>query len=174
VHLVVRDKEVVMRSRGTQLGRAALVGATCGLIGVAVMTAGEKAEQAVTKRPNSYVPARALLTLTGHRPGDETHPAAWNHAMHWGTGALLGALRGLWAVVGIRGPLANVKHAVVRIAFDQTVENTTGVGAPPTTWQTREQLVDVAHKAVYALVTGIAADALIRPDLESRRGTTSH
>jgi hypothetical protein len=163
-----------MPSRGRQLGRAALVGAACGLIGVAVMTAGEKAEQAVTKRPDSYVPARTLLTLTGHRPGDEKPSAVWNHAMHWGTGALLGSLRGIWAVVAIRGPLANVKHTVVRLAFDQTLENTTGVGAPPTTWPRREQLVDLAHKAVYAVVTGVAADALIKPDLKSRKGTTSH
>lgn len=163
-----------MRGRGTALGRAALVGAACGLIGVAAMTAGEKAEQALTKRPDSYVPARTLLTLLGQRPGDDEQPPVWNHVMHWGTGAALGALRGVWAVVGIRGPLATAKHTVVRLAFDQTLENATGVGAPPTTWPRQEQLVDVVHKAVFALATGIAADALIKPALESRRGTTSH
>ncbi|MGC5075584.1 hypothetical protein [Agrococcus sp. DT81.2] len=163
-----------MSSRGAQLGRAALVGAACGLVGVAAMTLGEKAEQAVTKRPNSYVPARTLLALTGRSPGDGPQSPIWNHAVHWGTGAVLGALRGVWAVVAIRGPLANVKHTVVRLAFDQTLENVTGVGAPPPTWPRQEQLIDVAHKAVYSLVTGMAADALITPDLESRRGTTSH
>lgn len=163
-----------MRGRAAQLGRAALMGAVCGLIGVAAMTAGEKAEQALTKRPNSYVPARTLLTLLGQRPGDDQQPVVWNHAMHWGTGAVLGALRGVWAVTGIRGPLATAKHTVVRLAVDQTLENATGAGAPPTTWPRREQLVDVAHKTLFALATGLAADALIRPDLQSRRGTTSH
>jgi hypothetical protein len=50
------------------------------------MTAAEKAEQRVTHRPNSYVPARALLTLVGRHPGDDDEPQVWAHAMHWSTG----------------------------------------------------------------------------------------
>ena len=138
------------------------------------MTATEKAEQAFTKRPNSYVPARALLTLLGQSPGDSDRPAGWNHAMHWGTGALLGALRGVWAVTGIRGGQATATHTVVRLAFDQTVENATGVGAPPTVWPRTERLVDYGHKAVYAWVTGLVADRMVAPELESRRGVSSH
>ncbi len=59
------------------------------------MTAGEKLEQAVTHRPNSYVPARALLTLLGQQPRDTERPLVSNHAMHWGTGVTLGVLRSL-------------------------------------------------------------------------------
>ena len=153
---------------------AALQGAGAGLIGVAVMTASEKLEQAVTHRPNSYVPARALLTLLGQQPRDTDQPLAWNHAMHWGTGAALGALRGVWAAVGLRGPRAHLAHTVVRLATDQTVENATGVGAPPHTWPIREQVLDVVHKAVYSLATGVVADRCITARMESRRGTTSH
>jgi hypothetical protein len=161
-------------SRGQVLLAAAARGAICGLAGVAVMTAGEKVEQFLTKRPNSYIPARTLLTLLGQRPDDAQKPLVWNHVMHWGTGALLGSVRGIWAVTGIRGPLANTKHTVVRLAFDQTLENATGAGAPPSTWPRKEQVVDVTHKALYSLATGLAADRWIRPVLESRRGTTSH
>ena len=138
------------------------------------MTAGEKLEQAITGRPNSYVPARTLLTLLGRSPGDQERPPVWNHAMHWGTGATLGALRGIWAEIGLRGPRADLAHTVVRLATDQTLENATGVGAPPRTWPLPEQVVDVAHKAVYSFTTGAAADRLIAPVLQSRRGTTSH
>ena len=161
-------------SRARALVPAAGRGVVAGLLGVAVMTTAEKIEQAVTHRPNSYVPARTLLTLLGRHPTDGDRPTVWNHVMHWGTGAVLGALRGVWAVTGIRGPVANVHHTAVRLAFDQTLENSTGVGAPPTTWRGQEQLVDVAHKAVYSVVTGIVADRLIRPVLVSRRGTASH
>lgn len=161
-------------TRGRVLGTAALKGAGAGLVGVAVMTAGEKLEQAVTHRPDSYVPARALLTLLGRRPGDDERPVVWNHAMHWGTGAVVGALRGVWAAVGLRGARAHLAHTAVRLAFDQTVENTTGVGAPPRTWPHDEELVDVVHKAVYALVTGLVAERLVPPVLLSQRGTTSH
>jgi hypothetical protein len=160
--------------RAAALLPAALQGAAAGLIGVAVMTAGEKLEQAVTHRPNSYVPARALLTLLGKQPRDTDQPPVWNHAMHWGTGVTLGALRGLWAAVGLRGPRAHLAHTVVRLATDQTAENVTGVGAPPHTWPVREQVIDVLHKAVYSFTTGAVADRLIATQLESRRGTTSH
>ena len=138
------------------------------------MTVAEKVEQSVTGRPNSYVPARALLTLLGRSPTDDAHPPGWNHAMHWGTGALVGGLRGVWSATGIRGGPATLTHTVVRLAFDQTVENATGVGAPPSTWPRSERLVDVTHKAIYALVTGVVSDRMVAPDLQSRRGVTSH
>jgi len=160
--------------RVRRLARAWAQGAVAGVAGVAVMTAGEKVEQALTGRPSSYVPARALLTLLGRHPTDAEQPVGWNHAMHWGTGALLGGLRGVWAVTGIRGPVASSWHTVVRLAFDQTVENVTGVGAPPMTWPLDERAVDVLHKAVYAAATGLVADRWIRPELRSARGRTSH
>jgi len=163
-----------MATRGRELLGAGLRGAASGLAGVAVMTLGEQAEQAITKRPDSFVPARALRALTGRRSSDARQPAAWNHAMHWGTGALLGSLRGVWSAVGMRGASATAMFAVVRLAFDQTVENTTGVGAPPTTWPRREGAVDLLHKAVYAVATSIVADAVVRPVLERRRGADSH
>jgi hypothetical protein len=161
-------------TRGRALARAAAVGGAAGLVGVAVMTAGEKVEQVLTRRPQSFVPARALLTLLGRRPSDADRPPGWNHAMHWTTGALLGALRGVWSATGLRGPLASTWHTAVRLAFDQTVENVTGVGAPPASWPRQEKLVDVLHKTVYSLVTGAVADRWIAPALESRRGPTSH
>lgn len=159
--------------RGRTLAGAAARGAALGLAGVAVMTAGEKAEQALTHRPDSYVPARTLLTLLGRRPAGDAQPLVWNHVMHYGTGAVLGALRGVWSVVGLRGPRASLAHTVVRLAFDQTLENTTGVGAPPRTWPAQESAVDVLHKAVYSFATGLLTDRLLPPVLESHRGTTS-
>lgn len=163
-----------MRRRNRVLLTAAAQGALCGLAGVAVMTAGELAEQAITKRPDSYVPARALLGLLGRPVADDARPTGWNHAMHWGTGAVVGTLRGVWAAVGIRGASANAHFAAVRLAFDQTIENGTGAGAPPTTWPESELAADLLHKTVYAVATGVLADRLIRPTLESRRGRRSH
>ena len=162
------------RSRAAALLPAAARGVLAGLVGVAVMTAGEKVEQAITHRPNSSVPARALLTLLGRHPSDAPQSPVWNHAMHWGTGALLGALSGVWAAVGLRGPRALVAHTAVRLAFDQTIENTTGVGAPPRTWARGEEVVDVLHKAVYSVTTHLVAQRLVPPTLQSSRGRTSH
>lgn len=160
--------------RLSALGDAAVRGAVAGLLGVAVMTAGEKVEQAFTHRPDSYIPARTLLTLLGRSPTDLDRPTGWNHAMHWGTGAVVGALRGLWSATGIRGARANAMHTVLRLSVDQTLENTTGVGAPPDTWPVAEQLWDFGHKAVYSVATGMFADRLIRSGLVSARGRHSH
>jgi hypothetical protein len=160
--------------RARAIGRAAARGAAAGLLGVVAMTVGEKLEQSVTHRPDSYVPARTLLTLLGRHPRESDRPWVWNHVMHWGTGAALGALRGVWAAVGLRGPRAHAAHTVVRLAFDQTLENATGCGAPPRTWPVREQAWDTAHKAVYSLTTGLFAERLVPPALESGRGRTSH
>jgi hypothetical protein len=153
---------------------AAVSGAGAGLLGVVIMTTGEKLEQLFTRRANSYVPARTLMTLFGAHPTGDDSPWIWNHAMHWGTGAVLGALRGVWAEVGLRGPRANIAHTVVRLATDQTLENATGVGAPPRTWPLHEQVVDIGHKAVYSFATGVLADKLIQPKLQSERGIVSH
>jgi hypothetical protein len=157
------------------LGRAALRGALAGMAGVAVMTLAEKAEQAVTGRPDSYVPARTLTALaTGRRLPGSARPPVRNHLMHWGTGAAVGALRGIWAASGLRGWRASAWHTSVRLATDQTLENATGVGSPPWTWSRRDQIVDAGHKAVYSLVTGALADRLVplapdrRPDGSAR------
>ncbi|MGY1856506.1 hypothetical protein [Modestobacter sp. SYSU DS0290] len=151
-------------------GRAAVRGALAGLAGVAVMTAGEKLEQQLTGRPNSYVPARTLTALTtGRRLPESARPPVPNHLMHWGTGAAVGALRGVWAAAGLRGWRANAWHTSVRLAVDQTLENSTGVGAPPWTWSRRDQVVDVAHKAVYSFATGVFADRLV-PAARGRSG----
>ncbi|MBM7172341.1 hypothetical protein JQK87_28910 [Streptomyces sp. G44] len=140
--------------------RALWQGLLAGTAGVVVMTLGEKAEQRLTGRPDSHVPARTLERLTGmaERPGRP--PLAVNRAMHYGQGALLGVLRSVMAHAGLRGPVSSAQFAVVRLTNDQILENATGVGAPPQTWPRKELVVDLLHKTVYAFATGAVADAL--------------
>jgi hypothetical protein len=137
-------------------------GVAAGLIGGAVMTAIEKAEQALTGRPDSYVPGRTLAHLVG-LPDPDSDRGTRNLAMHFGTAATAGVLRAAMSAANLRGPTASFLHAWVRLAIDQTLENRTGVGAPPPSWPRDELVIDVAHKAVYAFATGAVADALIRP-----------
>jgi len=141
--------------------RALWEGLVAGAAGVAVMTLGEKAEQRLTGRPDSHVPARVLQRLTGmrERPGGR-QPVPVNLAMHFGQGVLLGVLRSVMAHAGLRGPWSSAKFAVVRLTNDQILENATGVGAPPPTWPRGELVVDLLHKSVYAFATGVVADAL--------------
>lgn len=82
----------------------AVRGFAAGLAGVAVMTLAEKIEQQFTRRPNSFVPAHTLERLLGRpgKPDEERQVMNW--AMHWGQGILLGAVRGMMAERGVRGP----------------------------------------------------------------------
>jgi hypothetical protein len=137
-------------------------GVAAGLIGGAVMTAVEKVEQALTGRPDSYVPGRTLAHLA-RLPDPDSDRVTRNLVMHFGTAATAGVLRAVMSVANLRGPTASFLHTWVRLAIDQTLENRTGVGAPPASWPRDELVIDVAHKAVYAFATGAVADALIRP-----------
>jgi hypothetical protein len=143
------------------IGKAAFRGLLAGLAGVAAMTLAEKFEQRLTRRPNSYVPAHTLERLLGmeHKPDEERLMLNW--AMHWGQGVALGAIRGIMAAQGFRGPVGSFMFMNLRLMNDQTLENATGVGAPPWTWPVDEQVLDLVHKGIYAFVTGTVADRLI-------------
>jgi hypothetical protein len=132
-----------------------------GAVGVAAMTAAEKLEQAFTGRPNSYVPAHTLERLLGLPAKPDSERLGMNWAMHWGQGIALGAVRALMARRGIRGPVGSFIFMNIRLMNDQTLENATGVGAPPWTWPVDEQVIDLLHKAVYAFATGAVADRLV-------------
>ena len=141
--------------------RAMVKGLAAGAAGVAAMTLAEKLEQRITGRPNSYVPAHTLERVLGlaHRPDAERLWLNW--AMHWGQGILLGAVRGLMAERGLRGPVGSFLFTNLRLLNDQTLENATGVGTPPWTWPVDEQALDLTHKAIYGFVTGAVADRLV-------------
>jgi hypothetical protein len=136
-------------------------GLLAGGVGTAVMTASEKLEQRFTRRPNSYVPAHTLERLLRRPRKPDRKRLGFNWAMHWGQGILVGVLRALMASRGLRGPRASAVFTGMRLAVDQTLENATGVGAPPWTWPRSERVIDVFHKAVYAFATGAVADRLI-------------
>jgi hypothetical protein len=148
-------------SRPPPLGEVLARGLVAGAAGVAAMTIAEKLEQTFTRRPDSYVPAHTLERLLGlpARPDEERLMMNW--AMHWGQGIALGMVRALMARQGFRGPMGSFLHLNLRLLNDQTLENATGVGAPPWTWPVDEQVVDLLHKAIYAYATGAAADWLV-------------
>src|SRR3954466_446704 len=146
----------------SSIARGAAVGAPSGLAGAGAMVAVSKLEQLVTHRPDSYVPAHTLARLLGLRDPDGDRWAR-NMAMHYLAGATAGMVRGVMSAANLRGPVASLMHANLRLSFDQTLENATGAGAPPWTWPRDELVVDLSHKALYALVTGALSDSLVPP-----------
>jgi hypothetical protein len=146
-------------STAAVLRRGAARGLVAGAVGVVTMTLAEKLEQRFTGRPDSEVPARTLARLIG-RSDRPVSRGRLNPMMHFGQGVLLGSLRGVMAEGGLRGPWSSAMFTVVRLTNDQTLENATGVGAPPWTWPRQELAVDLLHKAIYGFTTGIVADRL--------------
>src|SRR3954451_4761346 len=142
--------------------RTVLIGGGSGLAGAAAMALTARGEQLVTHRPSSYVPAHTLAHLLRLSAPDEERVAR-NLAMYFGTGAVGGLLRGAMAAANLRGPWASGMHTNLRLTIDQTLENATGVGAPPWTWPRDELVIDLAHKSVYSFTTGLLADRLIAP-----------
>jgi hypothetical protein len=142
------------------------LGALSGAAGAAAMAAASKLEQLATGRPDSFVPARTLAHLL-RLPDADRDRWARNMTMHYLAGAIVGALRGVMSASNLRGPFASLMHTNLRLAFDQTLENATGVGAPPWTWPRDELVIDVSHKALYSFVTGALCDALVEPSSAS-------
>jgi len=122
------------------------------------MTLPQKAEQSITHRPNSYVPARTLERLISVRAASDAQLWGLNMAMHYGQGAVAGDVRAIMAWKGIRGPFANFIFVGVRLPLDQSLGNRTGEGAPPWTWPVGEQVLDIMAKTVFAVVTGWVVD----------------
>jgi len=71
------------------------------------------------------------------------------------------AVRAWMARRGLGGPVGSFLFLNLRLLNDQSLENATGVGAPPWTWPRDEQAIDLVHKAVYAFVAGAVADRLV-------------
>jgi hypothetical protein len=156
----IAPHEFDRRQALNQFARGAALGALCGVAGAAVMAGTSKLEQLVTHRPDSYVPAHTLAHLLG-LPDPDADRRGRNMAMHYGSGAVAGAVRGVMSAANLRGPFASLMHTNIRLAFDQTLENATGVGAPPWNQPRDELAIDLVEKTVFGLATGLLADASI-------------
>jgi hypothetical protein len=135
-------------------------GLAAGIVGAVAMTVVEKLEQRFTGRPSSYVPALTLGRLVGIPDEVAERSTTMNLGMHFGQATLLGVVRAMMADGGLRGLRTSAAFTGLRLVNDQTLENYTGAGAPPSTWPRDELAIDVMHKAVYALATGLVADSL--------------
>ncbi|KAJ9625644.1 hypothetical protein H2203_004403 [Taxawa tesnikishii (nom. ined.)] len=141
-------------------GQAVAIGLGAGAIGGLVMTFSNWAEQLITHRPASYVPGHTtgnLFNLSRDR-----HPDILNQVHHYGMAILNAPIRAIMSYYGIIGPFASFMFTGIRIVSDQLAENTAGTSALPWTWPINEQVIDLVHKGVYAIVAGYLCDYYIR------------
>jgi hypothetical protein len=80
-------------------------------------------------------------------------------------GIVVSIARAAASAFGFRGPFVDFIFTGVRLSVDQTLENWTGAGAPPWTWPVSEQVLDIVHKTVFAMVTGYVGAKLYLSDV---------
>jgi len=68
----------------------------------------------------------------------------------------------LLAYYGVIGPIASFMFTGIRLTMDQVLENAAGTSVWPWMWPINEQVVDLVHKGVYAVVVGYVVDWYVR------------
>jgi len=156
----VKDLALAPRHQSS-VGEAIVYGIAAGIVGTVALNIANAIEQRLTGRPNSYVPGHTFQRLLHleEKPDADSGPA--NTAFQWGIGAMSGALRGVMSQAGMRGPYATFIHLAARVCTDQSLENIANRSSAPWTWPYDEQVLDMAHKGAYAIVTGMITDRLV-------------
>lgn len=142
-------------------------GLVAGTVGAAAMTLSNMVEMRfVTGRSGSTVPARAVETVTGVEPADESSETRLNELSHWGYGAAQGAVRGLIGAAGLRGVGGALAHYAAVWGGQQALMPALGVGAPTWRYGRKAITIDLVHHTVYVAATSLAYEWL---DRRSRR-----
>ncbi len=137
-------------------------GLVAGLAGTAVMTVSSTLEANLSGRGASSTPADALSAALRVRPDGEAGEQRLNTVAHWGYGTAWGAVRGVLAAMGLRGPAAGLLHFALVWGGEQAVLPSLGVGSPTPKYGAKATATDVAHHVVYAVATSAAYEWLDR------------
>ncbi len=148
------------------MNRILVKGTLAGLVGTAAMTVAQRLEMSATGRAPSTVPGEVAARLLGHPEPDAV--ARLNLPTHWAHGAAMGPLRGALAGMGLRGVTGSAVFFAMMWAGDAMLYRALGITDRPSRWSPAELATDVGHKALYALVTGVAYD-ILAPRRRARR-----
>lgn len=140
-----------------------LRGIVAGIGGTVVMTVFQKCiEMPLTKRGESFAPARFAEKVTPARAGSPTGLRRLNWFTHVALGAMWGTAYGIAAARGLRGQKA--VNAVFGVVYVGDVALNTALGLyRPWQWSAKGALVDVVDKYVQAQGTGAVFDRLLDP-----------
>jgi hypothetical protein len=135
-------------------------GLAAGFIGTVAITASQMIEMQVTKREPSSAPADAAGKVMGVQPVGEEEKQRFSQMVHIGYGTAWGAVRGVLAAMGLKGPAAMIGHFAAIFTAALVVPSSLGVSPPVTEWSAQEIAVDAVHHAVYALATNAVYEAM--------------
>jgi hypothetical protein len=137
-------------------------GLAAGLVGTAAMTVSSTVEMKLRGRKPSSAPADAAAKVLGVQPVGEDEKQRFATIVHWAYGTSWGAVRGLLAALGLRGPAAAAAHLGAVWGTEVVTLPALRVAPPVTEWGATEVAIDLWHHAVYATTTSLAYEWLDR------------
>jgi hypothetical protein len=126
------------------------------------MTISSTLEMKLRGREASSAPAAAASKVLGVEPKGDAEKARFATVVHWAYGTGWGAMRGLLAVVGLRGPAAGVTHLAMVWGSELVMLPALEVTPPLKEWGATELAIDVFHHSVYATATSLTFAHLSR------------
>jgi len=130
------------------------IGIAAGAVGTLVMTIGQTIEMAITDRPPSATPAKAVEKLTRIELATAADEQRASTPIHWAYGTMLGAL--LAGLDRIPGPARTGLFFASAWGGGAMLLNALGLAQPPQDQKPRDLVTDIGHHAVYAVSAGAA------------------
>jgi hypothetical protein len=137
-------------------------GLVAGAIGTAAMTLSSTAEARLRKREPSTVPAAAARKLLGLEPLEPEAAGKLSTVVHWGYGTSWGTVRGVFAMLGMSGPVAAVAHFTAVWGSELVMLPALDVVPPIRKWSRKDLAIDIVHHLVYVTATNVAYTTLNR------------
>jgi hypothetical protein len=129
------------------------IGLVAGLIGTLAMTAGQKAEMALTRRPPSDTPAKAIESIAGDKVNQVASERQLSTAGHLAFGTGLGL--GLAALAPVPEPVRAGLFFAGAWSAGAALLTGLGLSDPPTRWDAKKLAIDLGHHAVYAATAAV-------------------
>lgn len=136
-------------------------GIVAGLIGTAVMTIAQMIEQQLEDHDASYTPYKVAKKVFGVKAEDEDAKENINNLMHFVYGTAWGIPRALMAEFGMGGVAGTTTHFGAVWGTELTLMPSMDVMEPVTEWKPKAISEDILFHGIYAVATGLVADALV-------------
>jgi len=138
------------------------LGMVAGLTGTVIMTAAQMIEMQLSGRQPSDTPYKAMQKTFGIEAQSDQDKQLITNATHFAYGTTWGIPRGVLAAWGTNGATGTSIHFGAVWATALSLLPAMKVAEPVTTWKPRAIASDVLLHGVYAIATGLAADALAK------------
>lgn len=160
-----KKKKQKQEEPGTTIAQVAAgigIGMVAGLVGTAVMTAAQMIEMQFSGREPSDTPYQAVKKTFGIEAQSEEDKELVSNVTHFAYGSTWGVPRGLMAVFGMKGVAGTSAHMGAVWGTELVMLPAMDVAEPITTWKPKAIAEDAMFHAIYAIATGVTADALTR------------